>query len=138
MVKRSASGPGTRGDVSTTCTIADGVVESVFAGNVSPAELERSFLAAIELARQSGVFLFFTDVAGLTGGHSAGDIFALIRMVETLQLPRTLREAIVFSPSSPFALAAPDVQFYEDAARNRGWNVRLFQDRESALEWLKG
>jgi hypothetical protein len=121
--------------VATTCTIADGVVESIYAGDVSPKELERAFIAAIDLARQSGIFLFFTDVAGLTGGHSAGDIFALFGMVGPLQLPRTLREAIVFSPSS---LAALDVQFYEDAARNRGWNVRLFQDRERALEWLKG
>ncbi len=121
--------------MATSCAIAHGVVESVFAGEVSPKELERSFLAAIELARQSGTFLFYTDVTGLTGGHSAGDIFALIGIIEPMQLPRTLREAIVFSPSS---LATLDVQFYEDACRNRGWNIRLFQDRERALEWLKG
>jgi hypothetical protein len=121
--------------VGTSCRIADGLVESVYAGVVSPAELERAVVTTVELARERGVFLFLTDVTGLTGGHSAGDLFALVAMLGSLGLPRTLREAIVIPQAS---LAPPDVQFYEDACRNRGWNVRLFQDRGSALAWLKG
>ena len=73
-------------------------------------------------------------MTGLAGGHSAGDPFAVIGLLEGTGAARTLREAIVVPGST---LAAPDVQFYEDACRNRGWNVRLFPDRESAMAWLR-
>lgn len=120
--------------VPTSCHIADGVIDSIYAGEVSPVELERGVRAAVGLASQSGIYRFFTDVTDLTGGHSAGDLFAVVSLLEAMGLPRTLREAIVVPAST---LAAPDVQFYEDACRNRGWNVRLFPDRESAMAWLR-
>jgi hypothetical protein len=59
----------------------------------------------------------------------------VVALLERLGLPRTLREALLVLPSS---VPGPDVQFYEDACRNRGWNVRLFTERERALEWLNG
>jgi hypothetical protein len=34
-------------------------------------------------------------------------------------------------------MTAADVQFYEDACRNRGWNMRIFPDRGRALAWLQ-
>jgi hypothetical protein len=112
---------------------SEGYVDSVYAGVVRPDELERAVRTAVELARQSGIFRFYTDVSGLTGGHSVGDLFAMIGMLEELGLPRTLREAIVMSGTVQLAL---EVQFYEDACRNRGWNIRIFPDRAAALAWL--
>jgi hypothetical protein len=117
----------------TSSRILDGVVESVYAGKVTPDELERAVLLAVDLARQSGIFRFYTDLTALAGGHSVGDLFTLIAGLEQLGLPRTLREAIVMSGT---ALAAQEAQFYEDACRNRGWNIRIFPDRESARTWL--
>jgi hypothetical protein len=120
--------------MSTDCRMGDGVVESVYSGLVSPEELGRAVVAAVALARDTGTWRFYTDVTGLTGGHSTGDLFAVVALLEQLGLPRTLREAILTLPST---VAAPEVQFYEDASRNRGWNVRLFTERERALEWLR-
>ena len=120
--------------MSTSSRIADGIVDSVYAGDVSPAELEKGVRAAIALATGSGIFRFFTDVTGLTGGHSAVDLFAVVALLEAMGLPRTLREAIL-APRT--MMAAADVQFYEDACRNRGWNVRLFADRQAAMAWLR-
>jgi hypothetical protein len=118
---------------SSWITESEGYVESVYAGVVRPDELEQAVLRAVDLARKSGIFRFYTDLTGLAGGHSVGDLFALIAGLEQQGLPRTLREAIVLSGTS---LAAKEVQFYEDACRNRGWNIRIFPDRESALTWL--
>jgi hypothetical protein len=112
---------------------SEGYVDSVYAGVVPPDELERTVRTAVDLARQSGIFRFYTDVSGLTGGHSVGDLFAVIGMLEGLGLPRTLREAIVMSGT---VQRAQEVQFYEDACRNRGWNIRIFPDRAAALAWL--
>jgi hypothetical protein len=112
---------------------SEGYIESVFAGMVRPDELEWTVLLAVDLAKQSGFFRFYSDLTDLAGGHSAGDLFALIARLEQLGLPRTLREAIVMSGP---AVAAKEVQFYEDACRNRGWNIRIFPDRAAALAWL--
>jgi hypothetical protein len=120
--------------MSTGCRMGDGVVESTYSGVVSPEELVRAVSDTVALARESGTWRFFTDVTGLIGGHSTGDLFAVIALLEQMELPRTLREAILVLPSVG---AAPDVQFYEDASRNRGWNVRLFTERELALGWLR-
>jgi hypothetical protein len=120
--------------VPTSCRIVDGVVESVYAGMVTPEELDRAVRLTLDLAKGSGFFRFCSDVADLVGGHSVGDLFAMIASLEQAGLPRTLREAIVTSGS---LLPSRDVQFYEDACRNRGWNVRIFPDRASALAWLK-
>ena len=120
-------------NLSTGSRMGTGVIESVYSGTVSPEELERAVVAAVEFARQSGTWRFYTDVTGLTGGHSVGDLFAVVGLLERLGLPRTLREAILVPPTT---VAGLDIQFYEDACRNRGWNVRLFTERECALEWL--
>ncbi|MDJ0654460.1 MAG: hypothetical protein QNJ40_09925 [Xanthomonadales bacterium] len=34
--------------------------------------------------------------------------------------------------------AAKLVEFFESSALNRGWRVRVFDNRESAIEWLQG
>jgi hypothetical protein len=113
--------------------MGDGVVESAYSGTVTPEELRHAVLSAVALARESGVWRFYTDVTGLAGGHSTGDLFAIISLLDQMGLPRTLREALFVLPSTA---AATDVQFWEDAARNRGWYMRLFAERERALEWL--
>ncbi len=69
----------------------------------------------------------------MTRGPSPGELIQVIDAFEHLGLPRSLREALVLPPGS---MTAADVQFYEDACRNRGWNMRIFPDREHALAWL--
>jgi hypothetical protein len=112
---------------------AHGVIESVYAGDVRPEEQERSARNAIQLARETGVYRFFTDLSTMTRGPTPGELIQVIDGFEQMGLPRTLREALVLPPGS---MTAADVQFYEDACRNRGWNMRIFPDRERALAWL--
>jgi len=112
---------------------AENVVESVYSGDVRPEEQDHASRAAIRLARESGVYRFFTDLSGMTRGPSPGELIQLIDALEHMGLPRTLREALVLPPGS---MAATDVQFYEDACRNRGWNTRIFPDRAHAFAWL--
>jgi hypothetical protein len=110
------------------------IVESVYAGVVVAAEFERSVELAIELARSRASFRFLSDLTALDEGPSPGDLFAMIRLLENRGLPRTLREALVVTPDSP---DPGDARFYEDVCRNRGWDIRIFPDRTSALAWLE-
>jgi hypothetical protein len=110
------------------------IVESVYAGVVGPVEFERSVERAIALARSRASFRFLSDLTALAKGPSPGDLFAMVRMLESRDLPRTLREALVVTPDFP---DPGDARFYEDTCRNRGWDIRIFLDRTSALAWLE-
>jgi hypothetical protein len=110
------------------------IVESVYADVVGAVEFERSVELAIELAESRASFRFLSDLTALAKGPSPGDLFAMIRLLENRGLPRTLREALVVAPDLP---DPGDAHFYEDACRNRGWDIRIFPDRTSALAWLE-
>lgn len=118
----------------TSCRFIDQVIECTYEGMVSPDELFQVARQAVDLHATSRVDRFLADLTRLGGGHSPSDLLGVVDLLESSGLPRTLREAMVVSPSTASAM---DVQFYEDACRNRGWNVRIFVDRAAALEWLR-
>jgi hypothetical protein len=54
---------------------------------------------------------------------------------QTMDLARN-SGTLLFLGIPRFPQAAADAAFWETAAFNRGFQVRLFEDLESALEWL--
>ena len=85
-------------------------MESVFAGAVSPDELQAAILGTVDLVRTSGVTRVLGDVRGLSGGHSVADLFGMVVYLERLGLPADFREALL---------------------------VRMFTDRAEAIAWLQ-
>ena len=110
------------------------VVELAYEGTVSPDELQAMLVAAAETASRTSILRFLADLSRMSGGHSAGDLFAVVQAMEQLGVPRAMREAIVPRPGS---IPDADARFFEDACRNRGFDVRIFPDRASALAWLQ-
>jgi hypothetical protein len=111
------------------------VIELTFAGKVGPEDLLAMLRAAVETAIRTSVFRYLADLTELSGGHSVGDLFAVVQEMERMGVPRTMREAIVSRPGS---IPEADARFFEDACRNRGFDVRIFPDRAAALAWLAG
>ena len=120
----------------TSCSLltAEGVVESVFAGAVSPDELQAAMLGSVDLLRTSGNARVLADLRALAGGHSVSDLFGLVVYLERLGLPAGFREALLVRPGDEGP--APEIRFWEDACRNRGFLVRIFTDRAEAIAWL--
>lgn len=110
------------------------VVELAYSGTVGPDDLQAMLLAAAETSRRTSILRFLADLTDMSGGHSAGDLFAVVQAMEQMGVPRTMREAIVPRPGS---IPDADARFFEDACRNRGFDVRIFPDRASALAWLR-
>jgi hypothetical protein len=90
-------------------------------------------VAASTLAQSAKQYRFFADCSEMTGGHSVVDLYNLIRKYETNGISRIMREAVIL-PKNPEAI--PEVQFYETASFNNGYNVRIFTAHEEALSWL--
>lgn len=109
------------------------VVRMTFTGIVPPEELRMAVGRTLELAEEHGALRFLADCRTLEGGHSLFDLFAKAQEVEHSGLSRSVREAVLL-PASERARA--DVQFWETAARNRGFEVRVFPDLDSAMAWL--
>lgn len=107
-------------------------IELSYVGLVSPAELNEALLAAAALSKEKQTLDFFADCSELAGGHSIMDLYALISLFESTGV-RGLKEAIIF-PSLQATIE--DVKFYETACLNRGYNVRVFANRQEALTWL--
>lgn len=111
------------------------LVEVVFRGQVSEAELRRAVDDTISLAANHQTCLCLADCLGLGGGHSFTDLYDLVALLEARKLGPQFREAILL-PANP--AAAEQVRFYETACFNRGINVRIFSDRAEAIAWLRG
>jgi hypothetical protein len=109
------------------------VIELTYAGTVGPEDLQAMLVAAVETGTRTSILRFLADLTGMSGGHSAGDLFEVVQAMERMGVPRTMREAIVPRPGS---ISVADARFFEDACRNRGFDVRIFPDRATALAWL--
>jgi hypothetical protein len=112
-----------------------GVIETVYAGNLSPAEFNEAVAATADAAAEHLCTRFLSDCTGLeTGDQSATlDIWALAEFLSSLPPGTFEREALLLPPG---AAAGDDIQFYETTCRNRGLDVRIFSSRAVALAWL--
>lgn len=108
-------------------------VESVFSGELSDAEFEGGINECLRLSKVHNTVYFLTDCTNLIGGGGLTKILDVALQIASLDEFWKYREAIV-APTTPDALKA--IKFYEVALNNRGFNVRVFADLESARLWL--
>jgi hypothetical protein len=110
------------------------VVETIYSGTVTAADVDRGVAETGVVAAANLCNRFLVDCRDQEPGGSALDIFALAEYLCSLPVGTIEREAIL-PPQS--AAGAQELEFFETACRNRGLEVRLFADRDEALEWLK-
>lgn len=109
------------------------VIEICYIGELSKSELVESLFKAGELGKEKLTTLVLTDCTKMTGGHSFFDLYDLFALFEEAQVDHRLKESIVFDAGAPVTEV---ISFFETAALNRGYNVRIFTDREVAMAWL--
>ncbi len=110
------------------------LVELIYKGKVTPVDLQDALLAAVKLANENNSILFLADCSEMEGGHSVVDLYGLISLYESVGLHLKMKEALLLpSMKSP----KEDVKFYETACLNKGFNVKVFSQKEKALTWLK-
>ena len=114
--------------------IDSNILETCYEGFVSPTELDEAFSATIETGLESSSRLYLGDLAKLEGGHSMADLYVKAQLLESIEFPSDVRQALV-SPINPSV--KPFVEFWELICRNRGFDFRTFGTREEALDWLK-
>lgn len=109
------------------------VVELVYAGALSEAELTESVHAAKEMGATMPKVLVLSDCRQLAAGHSVVDLYFLADTVSAGVAGHRFKEAVLL-PALPEA--GENVHFWETTCFNRGMEVRVFADRQLALDWL--
>lgn len=108
-------------------------LETRYSGVLTPAELSAAVQATINMVRTHELYQLLGDCTALEGGHSVFDLYALVDVLLATGLAHRIKEAIVL-PTLP--MATEKVEFWELACMNRGVQVRIFTDRQSAIAWL--
>ena len=112
------------------------ILEAIYRGRVKPTEVMAAIAKILLLAKKHNAHLFLIDCLELKDdkalvfeNYKLGvDVSKIIQ-----KIPEQVKDAIILPRS---AQAADNIRFFETVAINRGLNVRLFKNREDALEWL--
>ncbi len=94
--------------------------------------LARLTKEAFRITEETGERRWLFDARALPYMTSTFGIFQRSELVAQMVLGKKIRIAALFDPKVP----VENPQFMETVARNRGLEIRVFPDEESALKWL--
>lgn len=108
------------------------IVELTYSGMITRAELTESAQSALNLALEHDCYRVLTDCTAMHGGHSIADLYFLSDWLISVKAYQ-LREAVVLPAEAAFSDL---VQFWQTTCTNRGLRVRVFDDVDTARDWV--
>ncbi len=112
-----------------------GIVAIENKGEITQYELLKQSQEAIQLGSDKKSELFLTTFSHVKVQAGTFDVARFPELYEQLGMKRTSRIAVVVSEVE---LKAEELHFYETICLNRGWHIRIFLEKDPALEWLVG
>lgn len=109
--------------------------EVVYFGVVTVDEIMEATAWLIELEKMRGLRDFLIDVEKFVPAPDFS-LFDILEVLSQQQADGALRDGRVALFASETSAAREALEFYENAATNRGWLVKAYSEREEALEWL--
>ena len=97
-------------------------------------DYEEQTSKALELDKVHNTHLFLSDNSEATNVAEIMDIYKLPALYDELGSCRINKLAVIVPKFSDKNEA---YEFYETICNNRGWNVKLFHDKQDAIEWLQ-
>lgn len=92
-------------------------------------------MEAFELGQNKQSELYLADCTRMENIANVFEIFDLPDFYARINIPRSIKIAVLLSDN---AVTNEDLKFYETISTNRGWQVKLFSDQDSAIVWLRG
>ena len=89
---------------------------------------------ALEIGRTNNCKLFLVDCTLMTTRTQTMQIFDAPKVYETIGGSRSNKVALIL-PADKDTQA--DLRFYEAVCVNRGWRVKVFAQKGSAIKWLR-
>ena len=109
------------------------VIEITIEGSFEYQESLAIISEAGELQDSQGIPLSLVDATNIIHATPTASVIQLADLIVKVGRPDGWKQAFL-RPVDTYA--AMSVDFWETAARNRGLAVRVFTDRQAALDWL--
>ena len=110
-----------------------GFMEIVYTGTITNKDVRDATAKVLSLTNPDRPNLYLADISGARFKLSFMDILNITSQWEEAGRNKRGRVAVIVSEET---MKPEDLRFLETAARNRGWNLRVFEDRQAAIEWL--
>jgi hypothetical protein len=105
-----------------------------YSGLATPEEIQETIRVALATAVENRCRRFLVDASELQNhGGTLLDTYELPQVFEHFPNIREYKDAIVLPTRHA---EAQDLKFFETISRNRGYDVRVFPDRQTAIDWL--
>ena len=112
-----------------------GIIEEVFYGLVTASELTEATSQRILLQKETSIMKILNDVSDVKLEASVIDILNFPdKQYPEENADRKTRMALILPKCNKTRNMA---EFFMTASLNRGWTVRPFEERQSALDWLQ-
>jgi hypothetical protein len=111
-----------------------GFIHTVYSGVVTKQDLLDSMAETLILIEGKGPQKFFTEWISAFPKLSTTEIFAIPGEWEAAGIDKRSVLAVVVQKDIK---SQEDAKFYENVCQNRGWCVRVFDDSNAAIAWLK-
>jgi len=112
-----------------------GIIEEVFYGLVPASELTEATSQRILLQKETSITKILNDVSDVKLEASVIDILNFPdKQYPEENADRKTRMALILPKCNK---ARNMAEFFMTASLNRGWTVRPFEERQSALDWLQ-
>jgi len=110
------------------------ILEAVLSGRVTKQDLQELTSALITLGKKESInrFLIGTTEMELTASNI--DIYNIADQQFIEEEANRIGRVAVILPTSPEGKEA--AKFYETVCTNRGWDVKVFSERQAAIKWL--
>ncbi len=111
-----------------------GFIHTIYSGIVTKSDILDSTTETLKMLSGKGPQKFLSEWIDSSSTLTTTEIYAIPGEWEDAEANRGSVLALVV-PDNPKSLQ--DAKFYENTCVNRGWRVRVFTQRNDAIEWLK-
>lgn len=107
------------------------IIENI--GTISSEEFEKQSIEALELGKNKNTSWFLADSTQIAGKITTLELLDFPNMYERIGAPKTTKLAVVIPEDS---IVQENIKFLETVCLNRGWQVKIFETKDLAVEWL--
>jgi hypothetical protein len=109
-----------------------GVIQVVSSDRVTGTDVKATLEAIEAISERHGIRRILVDARKMTEKPSTLGMFEALSGMAEYGIAAKLRFAVVIGEDDDGVL-----KFGEDVAQNRGVDLRLFEDRDEAMSWLR-
>ena len=111
----------------------ENIVQIETTGTFTLADSVAQIKEAVQLLKENEALLVLCDFSYAVSEISIADLYSLPKLYLEHGAPRTIKVGMVLPGTGH---RHKDYNFWETRCRNEGFNVKIFDDTQTAKEWL--